>query len=103
MGNFCTKCGAKLNEGEICACQQPAAQNAYSAPNTVYEQPQNTAYQASSTQYYSPSDNSYYSANYSNTNNDTTAKNPVAVLILSIISNLYTLGFFAIIHLLLHC
>lgn len=94
MGNFCTKCGAKLNEGEICACQQPAAQNVYEAPNSVYNQPQNTTYQAtpnttyqaSSTQYYSPSDNSYYSANYSNTSNDTTGKNPVAVLVLSIVS-----------------
>ena len=96
MGNFCTKCGAKLNEGEICACQQPAAQNVYEAPNSVYNQPQNTTYQAtqnttyqaSSTQYYSPSDNRYYSASYSttNTNANTAGKNPVAVLVLSIVS-----------------
>ena len=88
MGNFCTNCGAKLNEGEICACQQPAAQNVYEAPNSVYSQPQNTTYQASSTQYYSPSDNSYYSASYSNTNTNanTAEKNPVAVLVLSIVS-----------------
>lgn len=103
---FCTFCGSKINEGEVCACRQTATQNtaatnpyaapnnAYSQPqNTTYSQPQNSTYQTTPTQYYSPSDKTYYSENFSNQPNPSTYS--TAAKVLSIIS--FVLGILGVV------
>lgn len=86
---FCTYCGAKLNDGEVCACQKPAAsqpvnENPYAAPNTTYYQPQSNSYQTQATSTYQSS-NQYQTYTTSNSNQTTTTYSTPAK-ILSIIS-----------------
>lgn len=86
---FCTYCGAKLNDGEVCACQQPAAsqpvnENPYAAPTTTYYQTQSNPYQTQATSTYQ-STNQYQTYTTSNSSQTTTTYSTPAK-ILSIVS-----------------